>query len=96
MALEKLLYAHTFLGTRYQLEIEDKILNNGIIRTFTKQNKIHCASLCYNENKCVGFGINTDSCSLLKIFLNVAICEQESCTKTPGMKVYMVSNINYN
>lgn len=91
MALERLLHAQTILGTRYELQIEDKILSNAIIKTFSKQNKIHCASLCCNEEECVGFGINVDSCSLLKLFINIKTCEEQNCTKVPGMKVYMVS-----
>lgn len=91
------LHCLNFDGTRYELQLEDEILDSAIMTTLVK-NKIHCATLCVENDTCVGFGIQRQSCSLLKSFVNSEICKQENCIKSPGMKIYMVrfSSISQN
>ena len=58
--------------------------------------RIQCATACFKETDCKGFGYDIDkTCSLFGIFTDKGFCSNENCLYKKGIGVYMVSSTHF-
>lgn len=76
----------------YELLFSDYLYENGIMLQIENVvSRIYCASTCFSEPDCKGFGYDTNkTCSLFNVFIDKDFCSNENCLSRIGIKVYMV------
>ena len=77
----------------YEYTTSDNISESGLIYEMSNiANRIHCATACFQNPECKGFGYSQEKdCLLFGIFLQGDYCSKESCKTREGVRIYMVS-----